>query len=165
MQQIIKIMKSKTFYILILVLSLLSLGTYLFNKKNHLNFELVSKVQNSNEEFYPLAYEFFHSQNAYDSFFKRNSETKDLKKYFPKSADLDFNNYSYCIFFGKSLNDLYFSYKATYFDDPSPSYASCRSQGKKFVVATYKDTIQNDEKGIFLYKVNKDDKLRGVYGL
>lgn len=152
-------------YILIFILSVFSIGYYLFIKKNHVNFELVSKVQNSNEDLYPLAYEFFHSQIAYETFFERNSNTKILKNNFPKSSDLDFTNYSYCVFFGKGLEDLYFSYKTTYLDDPSPSYASCRSKGKKFVVAIYNETSENSEKGIFLYKITKDERLSGVDGL
>lgn len=140
-------------------------GSYLFFKKNYLDFELVSQMTNSDEEFYPMAYEFFHSKNAYDSFFTRNSNTIKLKTAFPNSSNLDFENYSYCIFFGKSLNSLYYSYKTTYYDDPSPSYASCKRNGKKFVQAVYNDTNQNNTKGIFLYKVNKDEKLSGVDGL
>lgn len=158
-------MKRKMLYVGIIALIIFASGSYFFFKKNYLDYELVSQIPNSNEEFHPMAYEFFHSKNAYESFFARNTNTIKLKTVFPNSSNLDFENYSYCIFFGKSLNSLYYSYKTTYYDDPSPSYASCRRKGKKFVQAIYNETNQNNDKGIFLYKVKKDEGLSGVDGL
>lgn len=158
-------MNSKLLYILIIVVSILSFTIYIFFKKDHLNFELISKVSKTNEEFRPFAYRFFHSQNDYDNFLNINSNTIKLKSDLPKAKDLDFENYSYCIFFGKGLSDLYYSYKTTYYDDPSPSYASCARYGKKYVVVIYKNLTSNKDNGIFLYKVKRDVKLRGVDGL
>jgi hypothetical protein len=150
--------------LLFIFLSVVVVGVFFFQKK-HLDFTLMAMLRNSNEVFYPLAYEFFHSEKAYNSFFERNSDTRRMKAYFPTSENLDFNSYSYCIFFGRRVSDLYYSGKTTYLEDPSPSYASCQRWGKKFVVVKYNDSQDNDSKGVFLYSVAKDSKLRGVDGM
>jgi hypothetical protein len=134
---------------------------------------LICKVESSEEGFYPLdyeeefrplAYEFFHYKESYEEFLERSPEAQYPKNNFPKSSDLDFTKFSYCIFYGRSLQDLYFSYETTYFEDPSPSYASCRSRDVTFVVAKYNNKSKNNI-GIFFYKINRNDKLSGVGGL
>ena len=151
--------------IIIFVILFSSIGFYIFFQKNYLDFKIVSNTTNSNEPFSPMAYEFFHSEKSYDSFFERTVWTKNIKSNFPNVGKLDFENYSYCIFFGKSVKSLYYSYKTTYFDDPSPSYASARRYGKKCVFVVYEDEASDDKKGVYLYRVKRDNKLRGFEGL
>lgn len=82
---------------------------------------------------------------------------------FSQGRDLNFNDYSYCVFFGKEVSQLFYSMKTTYFDDPSPSYASCRKKGKKCVFASY--VPDTTSKGVYLYCVPKDAQLSGFDGL
>jgi len=152
-------------YIILTTLLISCFGIYFFYKKVYLDFEIVCEFPNiRNGEFYPDAYVFFHSQQSIDNFFELISETRKIKSFIPKEIVFDFTNYSYCIFYGRKVENMYYSYKTTYFDDPSPSYASCRKYGKKCVFVKYFDQRLDSANGIFLYRVNKDEKLSGFNG-
>ena len=147
--------------ILLLLIGLFAISflVYRFFHKTYISFELVYKVPDSSKEFRPLGYEFFHTKQELESYFRRNDRTKELKE---KLSDIafDFDQYSYCIFYGREVTSMSYSYKTTYVDDITPTYA--RPKGKVPVFVTYNED-SNSRKGVFLYKVNKDNKLRGFY--
>lgn len=140
--------------------TILMLLVYTFYHKTYINNDLVFQSLNKNEKNYPDAYEFFHSKEEIEHYFYRNKHTKDIKI---KCRDIvfDFKNYSYVIFDGHRVKKIFYSYKTTFFDDISPSYA--KPKGKKPVFVEYED--DKSEKGIFIYKVKKDISLRGFYGV
>lgn len=106
-----------------------------------------------------MAYVFFHSENDLKKYFSINAATREIER---KAANIkfDFANYSYCIFFGRKVTNMNYSYKQTYFDDPTPSYA--RTKGKIPVFVEYEKDNTNPT-GIFLYRVPKNEKMRGFY--
>ena len=140
------------------MLMIIAGGVYEFFHKNSISFETVYRVPND-EKFRPLGYEFFHSRQELESYFKRNNRTKDLRGKLSE-VEFDFVNYSYCIFYGRKITSMSYSYKATYFDDITPTYA--RPKGKIPVFVTY-DAAPSSERGTFIYRVSKDDRLRGFY--
>lgn len=146
--------------ILLGVIGVLILVTYVFFHKNYLQFDLVYKIPNSDKDFYPNGYEFFHSKKELDNYINRNERTKSLGKRM-KGLDFDFNNYSYSVFYGRKIKLIYHSYKSTFLDDLSPSYA--KPKGKIVVFVEYES--DNKEKGVFIYKTKKNSKLRGFYGI
>lgn len=150
----------KKIIIFLVSATILMLLVYTFYHKNYIQYDLVFKSLNKNEKFYPGAYEFFHSKEDIHSYFNRTTETKG---YGIKSRNIvfDFENYSYVIFYGRRVKNMYYSYKTTFFDDISPSYA--RPKNKIIVFVEYEN--DKSEKGIFIYKVKKDIRLRGFYGL
>lgn len=152
-------------YIGIIAFAIIVFGSYFFFRKKHLDYELAYKLPNvRNGEFYPDAYVFFHNQKSIDRFFELTDETKKLKKFIPPETIFDFDNYSYCIFYGRKIKSMYYSYKTTYFDDPSPSYESCRRYGYKCVFVTYDKPTSNIDNAIYIYRVKKDEKLSGFNG-
>lgn len=146
--------------ILLIVVGVLILVTYVFFHKNYLQFDLVYKIPNSDKNFYPNGYEFFHSKKEIENYLGRNKRTKDLREKF-QTLDFDFNNYSYGIFYGRKVKSIYYSYKSTFLNDLSPSYA--KPKGKVIVFIEYESS--NKEKGVFIYKTKRNDKLRGFYGI
>ena len=145
---------------LVCLVSLVIAGvSYTFFHKTYVSFELVGKVPEGNKDFRPHGYEFFHSRQEIESYFRRNERTKELHKNL-SNVPLDFTNYSYCLFYGRKVVTMSHSGKTTYFDDPTPSYA--RPSGKIPVFVTYDQTLSG-ERGTFLYRVSKDDRLRGFY--
>ena len=147
-------------WMFIFVVLLVTVGVaYTFFHKSYISFELVGELPNGSEDFRPLGYEFFHSTQELESYFRRNKRTKQLEKNL-SDITFDFTNYSYCIFYGRQVASMSYSYKTTYFDDPTPTYT--RPKRKIPVFVTYGEG-PGSEKGTFLYRVSKDDRLRGFY--
>lgn len=144
--------------LLLLVTILFTCLVFIFFNKTYLDFSLVYVEKNNDETFKPDAYEFFHSKAEIISFFNRNEKTKK----FGANCDLNFNfeNYSYCIFYGCEIKRMYYSYKTSFFNDLTPTYA--KPKNKKVVFVEY---VNNKENGIYIYKIAKNDKLRGFYGI
>lgn len=137
---------------------LFSCLVFVFYHKNYLDYKLVYEGFNLKENFEPNAYEFFHSKEEIISFFKRNKETRKIENNCG-NIKFDFENYSYCIFFGGRVKQMYYSYKTTLCNDISPSYA--RPSGKKVVFVEYEGNKKNT---VFIYRIKKDNSLRGFYG-
>ncbi len=146
--------------ILLVIIGMLILLTYVFFRKNYLQCDLFYEIPNSDKDFYPNGYEFFHSKKEIDNYINRNKRTKDLREKL-QMLDFDFKNYSYCVFYGRKAKKIYHSYKTTLLDDLSPSYA--KPNGKTLVFVEYEDDDKG--KGVFIYKTKKNIKLRGFYGI
>jgi hypothetical protein len=144
--------------LLLSLLTLMLLVCFVFFKKTYLDFDLVYVEKNVNETFKPDAYEFFHSKNEMNIFFNRNEKTKKIGT--NCKINFDFEKYSYCIFYGCKIKNLYYSYKTTFFNDMTPKYA--RPNNKKVVFVEYGD---NKKSEIYIYKISKDESLRGFYGI
>ena len=164
-------MNKYTVYIILSTLIISSIGGYLFLKKVYLDFEEVCELSNiRTREFRPFAYVFFHSQKEIDDFLRNNysdlaPNTKKVKSCILSKINLDFVNYSYCIFYGRKVENMYHSFKTTYFDDLTPSYVKRHRSDIKCVFVTYSNKELNNSNGIFLYKVKKDKRLSGFKGL
>ena len=133
---------------------------YFFFYKNYLQSELICEIPNPSNVFYPDAYKFFHSKNEIDRFLELNQTTKSYKNYINKT-EFDFNNFSYFIVYGREVKNIYYSHKSTFFDDKSESYA--RPKGKIPVFINYKN--ERSRNGVFIYRIEKDNRLRGFYGI
>ena len=112
------------------------------------------------KDFYPNGYEFFHSKKELDNYVNRNKRTKTLGQKL-LTLNFDFDKYSYCVFYGRKVKKLYHSYKSTLLDDLSASYIKYNKKTLVFVEYEKDD----NEKGIFIYKIKKNTKLRGFYGI
>lgn len=147
----------KKIYLIVITFFLLFLVLFIFFHKTQLEFELVC-TSNNETEFYPNAYEFIHSEKAFKSYIATNSNTRQFGK--QCNQELNFSKYSYVIVYGRKPKLMYYSYKSTWFDDISPSYAP--HWGRKVVFIEYED----ESKGIgtFLYRVKKQEELRGFFG-
>lgn len=150
----------KKSFILLVVIGIFVLLTYLFFHKNYLQFDLFYKIPNSAKDFYPNGYEFFHSKKELDNYVNRNKRTKTLGQKL-LTLNFDFDKYSYCVFYGRKVKKLYHSYKSTLLDDLSASYIKYNKKTLVFVEYEKDD----NEKGIFIYKIKKNTKLRGFYGI
>lgn len=137
---------------------LLGCFMFVFFHKTFLNQEMVFNGVMLNEKFRPNAYEFLHSEKDLSNFINRNDNTKLIGSNL-KTVNFDFNNCSYCIVYGCKVKGMYYSYKTTFFDDTSPSYA--RPKDKKFIAIEYE---KNKTNGVFIYSLKKDKALRGFYG-
>lgn len=132
----------------------------MFFSRNSINYELLAKISKSDKEFYPNAYEFFHSKESIERYFNRNDNTRKYLKEI-QNIDFDFKKYSYLIIYGRKIKKLYHSYKTSYFNDLSPSYS--RPMNKKLIFIEYEDN--NLDNGVFIYRVDKNSSLRGFYGV
>jgi hypothetical protein len=152
----------KNLIVILVVLLLAAIVVHRFYNKTQLSFKLICKVKDSTGEFRPLGYEFFHTRQELDSYFDRNKETKELKIKLD-GVIFDFNKYSYSIFYGREVESMFYSYKSTYFDDITPSYA--RPNGKVPVFVTYENVLPNttDSNCVYIYGLDKDARLRGFY--
>ena len=106
-------------------------------------------------EFYPFAHVIFHNKKKLESFFKMTEETRVYKSKIQDNIKFDFENYSYIIVYGRTVKKMWYSYKETLFDDPSPSYN--RSWKKQVVFVEYNDKNSGQ---VYIYQIPKDDKLR-----
>jgi hypothetical protein len=145
--------------VVVSVLIAVLIGAYFFYKRNIIKYEMVYEIPNSKEEFRPQAYVFFHSDKDLERYFRRNSTTKQIGIK-TSSVKFDFNKYSYCIVFGKKITNMEYSQKQIYFDDPTPTYA--RTKGKIPVFVKYENG-ESATNGIFIYRIAKDERLRGFY--
>ncbi len=68
----------------------------MFFSRNSINYELLAKISKSDKEFYPNAYEFFHSKESIERYFNRNDNTRKYLKEI-QNIDFDFKKYSYLI--------------------------------------------------------------------
>lgn len=148
----------KKIYLITIAFCLLLLGIYIFFHKTQLEFELVC-TSNNETEFYPDAHRFIHSEKAFKRYINININTHEFGKqcYQP----LDFKKYSYVIVYGRKPKSMYYSYKSTWFDDISPSYA--RPWGSKVVFIEYEDKSKGI--GTFIYRVKRQEELRGFFGV
>jgi len=144
----------------ILVVTVLSLGGWIFYRKHYLYFELVCEIPVVTS-FRPDAYVFFHSKNDLDRYFNLNENTKEYKRLLP-NVDFNFKEYSYCIVYGRKIEQIWYSNKSTYFDDKSASYA--KPKGRIPVFITY-EVENKDMSNVYLYKMEKDKRLRGFLGI
>ena len=142
----------KKVYLIALLIALILTGIIIFFHKTELKFELVCKTENTTD-FYPDAYTFLHSEKAVKSFI--------FKKFPNKCENFDFKKYSYVIVYGRKPKSMYYSYKTTWFDDKSDYYAP--HWGSNVVFIDYKKESQGA--GTFLYKVNRQENLRGFFGI
>lgn len=149
----------KKIALLLIVILALTVALYLFYKKSYIQHELAFNIPNSNEEFRPQAYLFIHSKDELNGYYQTNTNTKELQAQLT-NATFNFDKYSYCIFYGKRVKTMEISKKQSIFDDPTPSYA--RTKGKIPVFVKYDDTNSSD-KGIYIYQVQNDNRLRGFY--
>lgn len=150
-------MRKKTIYIIIIIVFTL-LGYLFFNKK-YIEYELVCKIPNSDNKFYPDAYEFFHSKENLTRYFNRNDRTKEYGKTC-QNIDFDFSKNSYVIVYGKKVKKMFHSYKTSLFNDISPSYS--KPQGKTLIIIEYDE---DSDEGVFIYRIEKKSKFRGFYGV
>lgn len=147
----------KKIYLIAIAFSLLLLGLFIFFHKTQLEFELVC-TSNRETKFYPDAYTFIHSEEAFENYTGLNVDTHEFGK--QCNQPLDFTKYSYLIVYGQKPKLMYYSYKSTWFDDKSPSYSP--HWGSKVVFIEYEEKSKGV--GTFLYKVNKQKELRGFFG-
>lgn len=150
-------MKRKAMYILIVMVFTL-LGYLFFNKK-HIEHELLFKIPNSDNKFYPNAYEFFHSKESITRYFNRNDKTREYQKTC-QNIDFDFNKNSYVIVYGKKVKKMYHSYKTSLINDISPSYS--KPKDKTLIIIEYD---KDSDEGVFIYRIEKNTNFRGFYGV
>jgi len=156
-------MNKKMILIALVVLICIITLSFIFFKKSFVDFELVCSLNESKTEYRPDAYRFFHSQQELTDFFEMNNNTKQIQEQLPDDIVFDFDKYSYCIVYGNKINVMYHSFKTTFFDDLSPSYASCRKDGKKCVFIKYEDNMKIGN--TYIYRINHDRDLRGFDGI
>lgn len=146
--------------IFILGLLFVVIVIHLFYQKHYIAYGACYKIPNIHCEFYRDAYVFFHSDDQLRRFFKINSNTQEYGRNL-KHIEFDFTKYSYLIVYGAKVDKMYYSYKTTMFNDPSPSYAKARRYGKKCVFIDYSKKV---DKGVYIYRMEKDTLLRGFAG-
>lgn len=140
-------------YIILASTILFLIGLLLFFKKTYLDFEKVCMAK-SHTEFLPDAYVVINSQEKLKDFLFLRKEFKSCSKSF------DFTKYTYIVVYGGAVKSMYYSFKTTYFNDKSASYAPHWNSNVLFI--NY--TNEFSDKSITIYKVNKQEKLRGFYG-
>ncbi|VBB45382.1 hypothetical protein TRIP_D300212 [uncultured Paludibacter sp.] len=150
----------KKIIISLILLSFTIVVICLFFKKHYVSYNSYYKIPNVERDFYSGAYVFFHSKNELKSFFDLNDETHKFMEN-SKYINFNFSKYSYLIVYGAKIDKMYYSYKTTWFDDPSPSYAKARRFGKKCVFIKYRKV----DKAVYFYQIKKDTLLTGFNGL
>ncbi|WP_153800604.1 hypothetical protein [Foetidibacter luteolus] len=98
----INIMLRIKFVLPMMFLIFVIIGLYLFYKKNAIEYELIGYLPNTRDGFFPNAYVFFHSNEELEQFTKLTTESKIIGDKFD-DLELNFNQYSYCVFLGKEL--------------------------------------------------------------
>lgn len=152
-----KLMFCGTFVILLTISVYLSWKN-LFCKKYNIKTELVFTIP-SKDGFMPLAYEFFHSEKCLQKYFVRTESTKCLLKYIEPIADSwDFNNYSYCLVYGKPIQRMFYSRFDCNDKDITPSYAKIK--GTIFVSIEYGECESANY--IYIYKLERNPRYRGA---
>ncbi len=150
-------MKRTMIYSIIIIL--FTVFIYIFFHKKYVKCELLLNIPHSDEEFYPNAYEFFHSKEDMERYFHRNDRTRKYEKECEK-IEFDFDKNTYVFVYGKKIKNMFYSYKTSFFNDTSPSYS--KPKNKTLIFIDYED---NNDKGVFIYKLDKNPNLRGFYGI
>lgn len=150
----------KLLSIISIVLIFLMFGLYFFYKKNYITFELVCSIPDQTT-FRPDAYVFFHSEKELNSFFDYNENTKKYKEYLLKTQKdkFNFSKYSYCIFYGKKIASMYYSFKTTLFNDKTPPY---QRDNKIPVFVCYK--LSENNSYAYIYRIERNINFRGFLG-
>lgn len=107
--------------IIILGISLLSIFFLLFYffKEHKVEFVKIETIKTDENQNYPNAYEFIHSNEELINYIDRNSKTKYFFKKL-KAEKFDFENFSYVIVYGNELEKMKYSYYISLFKDPTP---------------------------------------------
>lgn len=101
--------------------------------------------------FYPDAYRFIHSEEEFGNLMQLVDSELDVDSLISQNQ-LDFARYTYLIVFGAKIKRIYYSYKSTWFNDRSPSYAKARRRNKNCVFVEY-DLPDNQ---MYLYQLERD---------
>ncbi len=142
--------------LLTMILTGLGIFIFVFFKKTYLNYEWVYRIPHCDETFYPLGFTFFHSEMDFKNYCKN---AKDIKFQLPDTIPFDFKNYSYLIVYGRKVTKMYHSMKSNYWDEPLPGYVCRKSASIRHVFISYEEDSIAHSKGVFLYKVEKDERL------
>lgn len=138
----------------------LSIIGYIFLKENNVKFVKIEIIKTDENQNYPNAYEFIHSNEELINYIDRNTKTK----YFfdkLKKEKFDFENFSYVIVYGNEIKKMKYSYYISLFKDPTPK--QYKPKNKQFVDLEYSPNTQGS-KNIYIYRINSNKKIRGIYG-
>ena len=133
------------------------IGLVAFFHKTELQFELICSGK-GRDAFYPDAYVVIKSEAIKKDFFSTNQETKRLASLCIDKIDV--RKYGYVVVYGKKVKRMYYSYKTTFCDDKSASYI--KRWGADVIFIEYEDAPA--EGSTFIYRIDKNEKLRGFYG-
>ncbi len=147
--------------IALLFIILLSIIGYVFFKEHEVEFVKIETIKTNENQNYPNAYEFIHTNEELISYINRNAKTK----YFfdkLKKEKFDFENFSYAIVYGNELKSMRYSYYISLFKDPTPK--QYKPKNKLFVDVEYSLSTHQSNKNIYIYRINSNKKIRGIYG-
>lgn len=145
--------------VLLLVIILFTIG-YIFLKENNIEFVKIETIKTGENQNYPRAYEFIHTNEELISYINRNAKTKFFFRKLKKEK-FDFENFSYVIIHGNELKRMKYGYCISLFKDATPK--QYRPKNKIFVDVEYSPCTQCS-KNIFIYKITSNKKFRGIYG-
>lgn len=134
------------------------IGLVAFFHETELQFELICSTKGRGT-FYPDAYVVIKSEAINKDFFSTNAATKELAAVCIDKVDV--SKYSYVVVYDKQVKRMYYSYKTTFFDDKSASYV--KRWGVDVLFVEYADAPA--EGGAFIYRIDKNETLRGFYGI
>ena len=129
----------------------------LFFYKHHIRIYECYEIPMSNTEYRPLGYRVFNSSEEYDDFCSYASDSVGLRLYKKKNG-FEFDKYSYLIVHGAKVDNLYYSWKTTLFDDNNPTYAKAYRQLKHYLMIDY-ECVDNKS---YLYKIDKIDFIQVI---
>lgn len=130
------------------------IAIYAFFARHEINSELYFKIPNA-KNFYPDAYRFIND-DSYLELLKRDPKVRD---YF-KNKEFNFSKYTYLVTCGAPIHSMYYSYKTTLFDDKSEEWCLAWKSMQHCIMIEY----ENADSSLYIYRLPKNEKLRGFYG-
>lgn len=131
----------------------------IFINTHEVPYTLVCIINHDSNQSYSCTYKLINGQKEMESYL--NLLTVSEKCMYSNNLDLDFSKYTYVIVQGAKLKRMYWSFKRTLFDDPSPAYAKAYREGKKSLFVQY----NTPDGGIYIYRINKNFSLSNLNGL
>ncbi len=132
----------------------------IFFRRHDIPYLACYRLSVKHTEFYPDAYRFIHSEEEFGNLMQLVDSELDVDSLISQNQ-LDFARYTYLIVFGARIKRIYYSYKSTWFNDRSPSYAKARRRNKNCVFVEY----DLPDHRVYLYRLERDTTWRGFDGI
>jgi hypothetical protein len=142
------------------VLLFVFIGYHFFQKIHVVEVKKVLTIP-IKSSFYPYAYTIFNSEEQFRNFLNFTQETKQYGKFISERSNykFDFSKNRYCIVYGRELKYLYWSYKSTLLEDPTPSW----EKDYRIPLFTLYKKRNLKNQFVFIYALEKNDCFRGVF--
>lgn len=150
--------KIEPFIMIFFIMAFVLYFLYAFFCKHYIQYSACYKLP-MQTCFWPYAYEFINTREKLQFHIEGEDKAFDVDG-FIRSKKIDFDRHTYLIVHGAPVENMYYSWKTTLFDDISPDWAKAWRYYKQCVFINYRAPTG----GVYIYEIKKDVRLRGFGG-